>query len=343
MRVTSFVAALALASAATAQTLTPIPAPFVGDRSEDFEIPNSTPFPLCIDNGVFETPGGSDWAASMCAPNGSAHITTGWGFTCTIFPNSGTRFTGSTGGVYVIDFTQGGQDVTQFGGFFGSNSPGSGGVNAMTVSFFDGNGNQVDVDQNVQFPGCGVWSWAGWQVNGGTVRRIEVRGNYSSGGFVDMDDLQINFTSGPPTPTVYCTAGTSTNGCVPSISASGNPDAAHSNSCVISVSGVEGQKSGILFYGLSQTSSPWCSIGGTSFLCVKAPTQRTIAQSTGGTSGLCDGALSLDWNAFQLANPGSLGQPFSAGDNAFVQGWYRDPPACKTTGLTDAVELTYVP
>jgi hypothetical protein len=78
-------------------------------------------------------------------------------------------------------------------------------------------------------------------------------------------------------------------------------------------------------------------------LCVKSPTQRTVVQSSGGTAGACDGQLVLDWNAFQTANPASLGNPWMAGDKVFVQGWYRDPPAVKTTNLTDAVELTYVP
>jgi hypothetical protein len=144
-------------------------------------------------------------------------------------------------------------------------------------------------------------------------------------------------------PVVYCSAGTTTNGCVASISASGNPDVSHTQPCLISVSGVEGQKTAILFYGLDSQSAPWCSIGGTSLLCVKAPTNRTGVQSSGGTNSACDGALALDWTAFQLAHPGSLGNPWSPGDSAYVQAWFRDPPACKTTSLSDAVELSYQP
>jgi hypothetical protein len=158
-----------------------------------------------------------------------------------------------------------------------------------------------------------------------------------------MDELEVEYTPVNPTPTVYCTPGTTTNGCLGSIAASDNPNVAHNNTCQLSVSGVEGQKSGILFYGLASNIQPWCSIGGNSLLCVKAPTQRTIAQPSGGTTGACDGTLALDWNAWQSANPGALGQPFAAGDNVYVQGWFRDPPACKTTNMTDAVELTYLP
>jgi hypothetical protein len=149
----------------------------------------------------------------------------------------------------------------------------------------------------------------------------------------------------PSGPVPYCTAGTSTNGCNASITASANPNVSHTAPCTINVANVEGQKSGIIFYALTQgTPQPWCSLGGgSSFLCVKPPTMRTLAQGSGGAQGSCNGALALDWNAFQLANPGALGNPWVAGARAYVQGWYRDPPACKTTSLSNAVALTYLP
>jgi hypothetical protein len=149
--------------------------------------------------------------------------------------------------------------------------------------------------------------------------------------------------TGPSAPVVYCTPGTTSSGCTASISASGNPNVSHTAPCQINVTGVEGQKSGIVFYGLASGTQPWCSIGGTSLLCVKAPTGRTGTQTSGGTIGACDGTLSRDWNAYMLANPGALGQPWAAGSKAYVQAWFRDPPSCKTTSLSDAVELTYVP
>jgi hypothetical protein len=145
-------------------------------------------------------------------------------------------------------------------------------------------------------------------------------------------------------PVVYCTPGTSSNGCTANISASANPTVTYSVPCQITVNNVEGQKTGIVFYGLQQTVQPWCSQGGgTSFLCVKAPTKRTGVQSAGGTAGLCNGSLSLNWNSFQQNNPGALGAPWGAGQNAFLQAWYRDPPSCKTTSLSNAVKLTYLP
>jgi hypothetical protein len=148
-----------------------------------------------------------------------------------------------------------------------------------------------------------------------------------------------------PQPTAYCTSGTSgttTNGCLASITASNNPHVSGSPLCNITVTAVEGQQNGIVFYGLAQNIVPW-AVGSNSFLCVKAPLQRGPVSNSNGTSGLCDGSFSLAWDAFQTATPGALGQPWSAGNKAFVQAWFRDPPAAKTTNLSDAVELTYLP
>ena len=78
-------------------------------------------------------------------------------------------------------------------------------------------------------------------------------------------------------------------------------------------------------------------------MCVKAPTQRTATQFSGGTIGLCDGLLSIDWNAFMTANPGALGQPLTPGQHVFAQAWFRDPPAPKTTNLSDAIEFVVAP
>lgn len=146
------------------------------------------------------------------------------------------------------------------------------------------------------------------------------------------------------TPVTYCTAGTSTNGCVPAIQASAQPSVSFANACMLSVANVEGQKSGLLFYGTNNSGfsrSPWG--GGTSYLCAKAPTQRTTAQNSGGTLSTCNGQLGLDWNAYQSANPAALGNPWAAGAKVFAQAWYRDPLAAKTTNLSNAVEMTYQP
>ena len=144
-------------------------------------------------------------------------------------------------------------------------------------------------------------------------------------------------------PQPYCTAGTSTSGCTPSINANLQPNTANSAGCVITTSGVEGQKQGIVFYGVDNSAfapAPW-GVGSTSFRCVKAPTRRMGSPlGSGGTAGLCDGSYVINWDAYQSANPTALGNPWLAGGKVFVQSWYRDPLAVKTSNLSNALELT---
>ena len=144
-----------------------------------------------------------------------------------------------------------------------------------------------------------------------------------------------------PAVVSYCTAGITTNGCVATITANSAPSVTAANACNITVANVEGQKSGLIFYSITgQNAGAW---NATSFLCVKSPTQRTGTQISGGNVNACDGSLTLDWNAFQSANPTALGNPWSSGAVVQVQAWFRDPPAGKATNLSDAIEMTYLP
>ncbi|MCY3000458.1 MAG: proprotein convertase P-domain-containing protein [Planctomycetota bacterium] len=153
----------------------------------------------------------------------------------------------------------------------------------------------------------------------------------------------IRYNCGPLVPPIvtYCTGGTTTNGCTADIAATNQPSLTAAAPCVINVTDVEGQKSGLIFYSINgQQAQGW---NASSFLCVKAPTQRTTTQSSGGTVASCTGSLSLNWDAFQAANPTALGQPWAVGNKAQLQAWFRDPPAGKSTNLSNAIELTYVP
>jgi hypothetical protein len=141
----------------------------------------------------------------------------------------------------------------------------------------------------------------------------------------------------------YCTSSSTSNGCHPAISGVGVPSATASSGFAIRVDGVEGQKQGLLFYGVSgQQALPWAT-GSTSYLCVKTPTQRLNAQSTGGTFAQCNGALVEDWHAFMSSHPSALGNPRSVGATFDAQGWFRDPPAPKTTNTSDALHFTLAP
>ena len=144
-------------------------------------------------------------------------------------------------------------------------------------------------------------------------------------------------------PTTYCTAGVSSNFCVAQISANTQPNFANSAGCVITTSGLPGNRQGQIFYGIDNsgfTPTVWGN-SSSSYLCVKAPTKRLGANlNSGGTAGQCNGTFVVGWDAFQAANPTALGNPWAFGDKVFVQSWYRDPLAVKTSNLSNALELT---
>jgi hypothetical protein len=141
---------------------------------------------------------------------------------------------------------------------------------------------------------------------------------------------------------VYCTTSTTTNGCNPHITGAGIPSATAASGFTIDVNGMEGGKSGVIFYGFGQTAIAW-NVGSTSTKCVTNPVQRTGIQDSGGTVGGCDGSYSLDWNDYMQANLGALGHPLSAGQAFFAQAWFRDPPSSGGTNLTDGLAFTLCP
>ncbi len=203
------------------------------------------------------------------------------------------------------------------------------------------------------------WDGAEWtEVGGGVDRRVTsmvsfrppgasraklyIGGQFSRAGALAASRVAALDLECPCPPNSYCTSGVSANGCVPSMQWAGTPSASGATPFTISAAGVDGQRLGVLFYGASgRASSPWGATS--SFLCVKAPLQRTGQGSSGGTAGACDGVLSLDWNSYLAANPAALGAPFQAGERVWIQGWYRDPPSVKTTALTSALEFLLCP
>jgi hypothetical protein len=139
----------------------------------------------------------------------------------------------------------------------------------------------------------------------------------------------------------YCTAGTTSSGCVPAIGSFGTPSASAGSGFAIVANAVEGQRNGMLYYGLAPHASPWAP-GSTSTLCVAPPVQRLGVQSSGGFAGQCNGQLALDWNAWRSAHPGALGSPFAAGETYFAQAWFRD--ASNPRGnLSNALQYTLEP
>ena len=141
-----------------------------------------------------------------------------------------------------------------------------------------------------------------------------------------------------PQPVAYCTAGLTSSGCSASISGLGTPSASAPSGFTLLVGAMEGDKQGVLFYGVNgRAAAPWGASG--SYLCVAPPTQRMVTQTSTGTAGVCNGTMSIDWNDYRTTNPGALGAPFGAGDTVWAQGWFRDPPSPKTTHLSNALEF----
>jgi len=84
-------------------------------------------------------------------------------------------------------------------------------------------------------------------------------------------------------PVNYCTSGTSANGCNPSMSSFGLARPTAASGFVVGVTGAEGNKNGLFFFGQNgRQSNAWGS--GTSFQCVIPPVSRGGLLSLGGTS-----------------------------------------------------------
>jgi hypothetical protein len=195
------------------------------------------------------------------------------------------------------------------------------------------------------------WNADGWStVDGGTdgaVRALAEHGGdlYAGGDFVNAGAQPSHHVARLANPcecqaTSYCTAGTTSNGCNATISSVGKASVSAASGFDLLVSDLEGAKQGLIYFGTEGAkATPWGG-GSTSFACVRGPHQRTMTQSSGGTSGQCDGSFALDFNAWMTANPGKAP---AAGQTTWLQAWFRDPPAPKTTAFSDAVLFSVCP
>jgi hypothetical protein len=196
------------------------------------------------------------------------------------------------------------------------------------------------VDQTLWMPGAFGTQGSLFQYdkNGALLQTLSIPG-------MSTDVLGAEF-NGVPSIVTYCTAGTTLNNCLAEISATGTPSIGAGSGFVVNVDDLEGQKQGMIFYGItSAIASPWgaASNPSTSLLCVKAPLQRTGIQNSGGTLNGCDGVMTLDFFAYTSTHPSALGNPFTAGQKAYFQGWFRDQGSPKTTSLSDALAVTFLP
>ena len=233
-------------------------------------------------------------------------------------------------------------------------------VMATVVSFSGGTSSYRPTQTALEIGSTTIAKWSDGRIlvaEGSNPKRIDL-GFYPpssacSGGFwtqgTDGDKLLANALAHVATvgscaaPVSYCTTSTTSSGCNPVLIGSGLPSASQSTGLLLTCAAVEGLKSGIIFYGISgPNSGPWAN-GSTSWLCVKAPSQRTGTQNSGGTLGTCSGALTLDFLAYMSSHQSALGQPLAAGQQFNAQAWFRDPPAPKTTNLSNGVRWVMCP
>jgi Tol biopolymer transport system component len=141
----------------------------------------------------------------------------------------------------------------------------------------------------------------------------------------------------------YGTAGTSVNGCTPAISAIGTPSASAGSGFTLTLDQIDGGRLAMLAHSVTGAIALPFAPGSSSVLSLRPPLQRLSMLASGGSAGQCDGALSLDWNAFMTSNAGALGNPRYAGQVIAVQGWVRDPAAPGGATLSQGFEFPLQP
>lgn len=138
----------------------------------------------------------------------------------------------------------------------------------------------------------------------------------------------------PSIPTIYCTAKTTSTGCVPAIGFTGSCPSATTGAFRVTCVDVPTAKNGILFYGKQADNLPFQ--GG--FLCAAAPITRTPLQNSGGDpfSSACEGGFVFNFTAWIQSK---IDPTLIPGTSVFAQYWFRDPPASFGSGLSDAVRF----
>ena len=172
---------------------------------------------------------------------------------------------------------------------------------------------------------------------------LQSDGGVAFGGW-NLDEFAL-VTLGPgnstcPSPSVYCTAKTNSQGCVPQIAASGSAGVSGTAPFTITGANVINQRSGLLFYGFASGSTIFQ--GGTK--CIGGTPKRSPLVDSGGNVGPddCSGVLSFDFNARIRAG---VDPALFAGNTVYAQWWYRDgaDPQGFGTGLSNAVSFRICP
>jgi hypothetical protein len=203
----------------------------------------------------------------------------------------------------------------------------------------------------------GQTSWRSHSINQATLtskgvvstNNMRLRFTVNDGGTASivesgLDAFQVRVLDCTGIPSVYCTAKTNSQSCIPAIGWAGTSSASSSSGFVVSASNVLNNKSGLAFYSVAGSASTPFQ-GGT--LCVSAPIKRTPAVFSGGTPAPamdCSGIYAIDMNAFAAGALG--GNPLPAlsvpGTLVHAQWWGRDPGFAAPSNTTLSNGLQYV-
>jgi hypothetical protein len=177
-------------------------------------------------------------------------------------------------------------------------------------------------------------------LGGGTLDLLPL---INANGFIDVniaDDTAVDYVRlvvHQCGATIYCTAKTSSSGCVPSIQSTGSPSLSAASAFQITTTSVEAAKSGVTFFSLTGPNAAPFQGG---FLCAAAPLYRLVLKNSGG-AGACQGALA--YSLQDLLNQPAGGALFAPGTGVNCQTWFRDPASPSTTGLSNALEIWLCP
>jgi len=137
------------------------------------------------------------------------------------------------------------------------------------------------------------------------------------------------------TPSTYCTAKVTGQGCTPSLSSTGSPTLTGADNFAVVASDVTSGGHGAVFWGLAPDSLPF--MGGTN--CVAPPQARLNVQPTGGPFPFdCSGVMTTPITQARMLQNG-----WGVGTTVYAQAYFRDPEDAFGIGLTDGIEFTICP
>jgi len=135
----------------------------------------------------------------------------------------------------------------------------------------------------------------------------------------------------------YCTAQTSSQGCVSAITSSGSPSATSGSGFILNAANLAPGQVGRFIYS-TQIGYSFTTLANGGTICMSDPTRNTPLSSTGGAAA-CSGVLSFDFNAWV-----ATGNDPALAIGAIVRGqfWSRDV-GNPSRNITDAVSFVVFP